>query len=321
MDRPLAYYLKQQIERSLSEASADGLEGYVVRVVADIRWIHDEPLQALPTISLGGPGVNALAERWLEEVPVSLAFNERYFIQMDPDLTEPHVSIWGMDNSTTQIAVSVFVNRFLPRFLDRCATIPGHLTSLEGDGKVVPSSTRKTTTIDGPPRADPISQAPAVATAQPGPENPILSPTRPAAATPERFRIPEIPDWESGIRNPLSPDCATRRGDSPEAPQLLGRMLIFLNAKSIWCSILLVEPLGDVARGRSVPPRAQDLRGISESRACQKRRSFDSEGGGGQAWAGDDFRRDAVFRGRIFINAWVAAPGWRRMFMIKDAIT
>ena len=127
MDRPLGYYLKQRIERSLSEAVTTGrrgLEDYLVRVVADFRWIHDEPLQSLPTISLGGPGVNALAHRWLEEVPVSLAFSERYFIQMDPDLTEPRASIWGMDNATTQIAVSVFVDRFLPRFLERCATVP-----------------------------------------------------------------------------------------------------------------------------------------------------------------------------------------------------
>jgi hypothetical protein len=138
MDRPLGYYLKQRIEQALSEARAEGrdsLEGYVVRVVADFRWIHDEPLQSLPTISLGGPGVNALAHRWLEEVPVSLAYSERYFIQMDPDLAEPRASVWGMDNATTQIAVSVFIDRFLPRFLDRCASITGHLTLPEGDSE------------------------------------------------------------------------------------------------------------------------------------------------------------------------------------------
>ena len=138
MDRPLGYYLKQRIEHALSEAVADGrsgLEGYVVRVVADFRWIHDEPLQGLPTISLGGPGVNALAHRWLEDVPVSLAFSERYFIQMDPDLTEPRASVWGMDNATTQIAVSVFVDRFLPQFLERCATHPASLTLPEGDSE------------------------------------------------------------------------------------------------------------------------------------------------------------------------------------------
>jgi hypothetical protein len=138
MDRPLGYYLKQRIEDSLSQAvtmGRQGLDDYLVRIVADFRWIHDEPLQNLPTISLGGPGVNALSHRWLEEVPVSLAFSERYFIQMDPDLAEPGASIWGMDNASTQIAVSVFVDRFLPRFLDRCATVPAHLSSFDSDGE------------------------------------------------------------------------------------------------------------------------------------------------------------------------------------------
>jgi hypothetical protein len=137
MDRPLGYYLKQRIEQALSDAVATGrrgLEDYVVRVVADFRWIHDEALQNWPTISLGGPGVNALAHRWLEDVPVSLAYNERYFIQMDPDLAEPRASVWGMDNSTTQIAVSVFIDRFLPPFLERCATITAHFTPNEPEG-------------------------------------------------------------------------------------------------------------------------------------------------------------------------------------------
>ena len=130
MDRPLGYYLKRRIEEALSATSsaAEGkkvgdLSDYQVRVIADFRWIHDEFLQGLPTISLGGPGVNALAHRWLEEVPISMAYNQ-FFIQMDPDLSEPRVSIWGMDNPTTQIAVSVFMDRFLPSYLQRCASVP-----------------------------------------------------------------------------------------------------------------------------------------------------------------------------------------------------
>jgi len=142
MDRPLGYYLKQRIEGILS-ASADqagskhghDLSDYQVRVIADFRWIHDEFLQSLPTISLGGPGVNALAHRWLEEVPISLAFNERYFIQMDPDLNEPRVSIWGMDNPTTQIAVSIFLDRFLPPFLERCTLVPATSFDLDDEGE------------------------------------------------------------------------------------------------------------------------------------------------------------------------------------------
>ena len=117
-DRPLAYYLQQKV----AAASVDLDVAFRTVVVADFRWMNDDPLQVLPTISLGGPGVNALAHKWFDEVPFSLAVDEQYCIQMDPDLDEPRASIWGMDNNTTQIAVSVFVNRFLPRFLEHAAT-------------------------------------------------------------------------------------------------------------------------------------------------------------------------------------------------------
>ncbi|RUL87129.1 hypothetical protein [Tautonia sociabilis] len=119
VDRPLAYYLRKQVEEHLLGREGDRL-GFRVRVVSDLRWLHDETFQELPTISVGGPGVNLLAHRWLEELPLSLAVEGQYFIQMDPDLNELKASIWGMDNPNTQIAVSAFVNRFLPRFIDRC---------------------------------------------------------------------------------------------------------------------------------------------------------------------------------------------------------
>lgn len=118
VDRPLAYYLQRQIEDRLAERP-DAL-GRSVRVVSDLRWLHDEPLQGVATISVGGPGVNLLAHRWLEDLPLSLAVDDEYYLQMDPDLDELRVSIWGMDNPQTQIAVSAFVHRFLPRYLERC---------------------------------------------------------------------------------------------------------------------------------------------------------------------------------------------------------
>ena len=117
LDRPLAYYLQQQVDRALRRLDLP----FQTRVVADFRWMNDEELQVAPTISVGGPGVNALAHSWFEEVPFSLAVDEQYCIQMDPDLGELRVSIWGMDNASTQIAVSVFLDRFLPRFLEHAA--------------------------------------------------------------------------------------------------------------------------------------------------------------------------------------------------------
>lgn len=130
VDRPLAYYFKQRVEQYQAGHEPPG-GSWDVRVIADFRWIHDEPLHALPTISVGGPGVNALAHRWLEEVPVSLAVDEQYYLQMDPDLDEPRASIWGMDNATTQIAVSVFLDRFLPRFLEHCTASPSNPTEAD----------------------------------------------------------------------------------------------------------------------------------------------------------------------------------------------
>ena len=117
VDRPLAYYLQKQIQEYLH--SLDDQGGLQVRVVSDLRWLHDETFQEMPTISIGGPGVNLLAHRWLEELPLSLAVEDQYFIQMDPDLGELKVSLWGMDNPNTQIAVSAFLGRFLPRFIER----------------------------------------------------------------------------------------------------------------------------------------------------------------------------------------------------------
>ena len=119
VDRPLAYYLKQQVEARLEADGTAPEDLPPVRVIADFRWLHEEPLQRLPTISIGGPGVNALAQKWLEDLPVSLAVDDQYYIQMDPDLDEPRASIWGMDNPTTQIAASAFVLKFLPKFLAR----------------------------------------------------------------------------------------------------------------------------------------------------------------------------------------------------------
>ena len=118
VDRPLAYYLQQQVRRAAERLDLP----FRTLVVADFRWMNDDELQVAPTISVGGPGVNALAHSWFEEVPFSLAVDEQYCIQMDPDLAEPRVSIWGMDNASTQIAVSVFIERFLPRFLEHAAT-------------------------------------------------------------------------------------------------------------------------------------------------------------------------------------------------------
>ena len=120
MDRPLAYYLKQRIEQALAEviaAGRDGLEGYVVRVVADFRWIHDDPLQNLPTISLGGPGVNALSAYLGDKLPGVFTVQNVLTVQMDLEFIELVASVWGMDHATTVSACDAFVERYLDAFM------------------------------------------------------------------------------------------------------------------------------------------------------------------------------------------------------------
>lgn len=130
VDRPLAYYLRQRAEQYQAEHEPPG-GPMDVRVISDFRWLHDDALHDCPTISVGGPGVNAVAQRWLEEVPVSLAVDQQYFLQMDPDLEEPRASVWGMDNATTQLAVAVFLDRLFPRFLEHSATLPSNPDGLD----------------------------------------------------------------------------------------------------------------------------------------------------------------------------------------------
>ena len=91
VDRPLGYFLKQRVEQYLADHERELGSGSIrVRVIADFRWIHDELLHGLPTISVGGPGVNELAHRWLEEVPVSLAVEQRAIIcKWTPISTSP----------------------------------------------------------------------------------------------------------------------------------------------------------------------------------------------------------------------------------------
>jgi hypothetical protein len=65
LDRPLGYFLRQRIEQAW-DAAAGPVQ---VLVIADFRWLHEEALQALPTISVGGPGVNALAQECRSRSP------------------------------------------------------------------------------------------------------------------------------------------------------------------------------------------------------------------------------------------------------------
>ncbi|MCP4582809.1 MAG: hypothetical protein GY839_14460 [candidate division Zixibacteria bacterium] len=105
-DRPLAYWLQQQIDK------IDDFERIPFRkcvVISDALFINDKIIQVCPTISIGGPGVNSLAAEWANELPVYICEENRYYIQYDDANRKNRVSIWGMDQEMTSGALNLFI--------------------------------------------------------------------------------------------------------------------------------------------------------------------------------------------------------------------
>ena len=116
-DRPIAYHLKQQIEKTPEYGS---LPFRKCIVISDSLFESDKIIQICPTISIGGPGVNALAARLADKLPIIIARDDRFFIQYDENGANNQVSIWGMNQETTVEAVDLFVNDgYLEKYLKK----------------------------------------------------------------------------------------------------------------------------------------------------------------------------------------------------------
>ncbi len=114
LDRPLAYRLRDEIESRLGDGSR-----WSCLVISDIWYLNSEPLHARPAISIGGPGVNAVAQYWFNRLPNALEVENVLLIQMDTRASDLRCSIWGMDHETTVEALETFVQKgYLDRFLE-----------------------------------------------------------------------------------------------------------------------------------------------------------------------------------------------------------
>jgi hypothetical protein len=115
MDRPLAYYLQSQIDQL-----GAGHDQRMALVISDRYYLSHPELHDLATISIGGPGVNKLAQRLLKQLPAAMAAEDKFYIQMNLDGEDLRASVWGMDNPQTRIAVVTFAESYLPRFTQVC---------------------------------------------------------------------------------------------------------------------------------------------------------------------------------------------------------
>lgn len=112
-DRRLAYRLRRAILRRLPEETV-----WEPVVISDIWYLNSESLQNQPTISVGGPGVNAVSQLFYSRLPTRLGIDGVLLIQMDAEMQDQRCCVWGMDHERTVEAVRLFVKRgYLDEFL------------------------------------------------------------------------------------------------------------------------------------------------------------------------------------------------------------
>lgn len=115
-DRPLAARIRAAAELRLRTRLAEEPD---VVILSDVWYLNSRELHHVPTISVGGPGVNHLAAFWQSKLATALVVDNVLQIQMDVTGKDPRCSIWGMDHPTTAEAVETFLTRgHLERFLE-----------------------------------------------------------------------------------------------------------------------------------------------------------------------------------------------------------
>jgi hypothetical protein len=108
-DRPLAYLLKSEIDRRG--------EGHVYRravVVADLWYLDNRIFHLNPTVAIGGPGANAVAQEFSGHLPTvysSDGSDETVFIQADLEGDPKRAALWGANAAGTARAVEVFATQ------------------------------------------------------------------------------------------------------------------------------------------------------------------------------------------------------------------
>jgi hypothetical protein len=122
-DRPLAYRVERETRRLLKDllpapTPDDPLPLLSPVVISDVYYLNSDELQEQPVISVGGPGVNAVSNAFVNDVPTAVAIEDSLLIQMDVEMADLRCAIWGMDHLQTVQAVDLFLAKgYLETFI------------------------------------------------------------------------------------------------------------------------------------------------------------------------------------------------------------
>jgi len=113
-DRPWAYWLRERLQETL----ALGGPGPDVVVCSDLWYLNHDDLRALPTISVGGPAVNALSAYLASRLPSVVAVEGVWVVLLEAQSPSPQACCWGRNGEATGAAVETFAERHLDAFIE-----------------------------------------------------------------------------------------------------------------------------------------------------------------------------------------------------------
>ncbi len=128
-DRPAAYLLQREalswLNTRCGPETEDDPHPLHVLVCSDLWYLNNESLRRRPTISIGGPAVNALSAYLADKVPSAYAVEGKLLVQFDLEMHELVACCWGIDAHRTAEAVEAFSRRYLDDFMEAAMT-PQH---------------------------------------------------------------------------------------------------------------------------------------------------------------------------------------------------
>ena len=121
-DRPAAYLLQREavawLNTRCGPETADDPHPLHALVCSDLWYLNNDSLRRRPTISIGGPTVNALSAYLADKVPSAYALDGKLLVQFDLEMHELVACCWGIDAERTADAVKAFSDRYLDDFME-----------------------------------------------------------------------------------------------------------------------------------------------------------------------------------------------------------
>lgn len=121
-DRPLAYQLRDRIQMWLKNRAGEMNVLLAPLVCCDVWYVNQQSLHRRPTISIGGPGVNALSAYYTNKLSPALVHENHKVIQLDPEFTDLRVCIWGRNHDLTVDAINMFIDKYLDGYMRAVVT-------------------------------------------------------------------------------------------------------------------------------------------------------------------------------------------------------